>query len=63
MKLSGLGFKTNGKRIGADTYAFATSDPGFTLSLRNHTDRTENELRVEMTVTVLDAETAGRIGR
>ncbi|SCY06500.1 Methyltransferase domain-containing protein [Lachnospiraceae bacterium XBB2008] len=58
----GFKFKTNGRRIGENTYAFATSDPGFTISLKGLEDRSINLLNVDMNVTVLDPETAGHIG-
>ncbi len=56
------GYSCNGRKIGADTYAFATSDPGFTVKLPKSTIGEENVLEVHMIVNVVDAETAGRIG-
>ena len=60
--MNSLKFKSNGRRIGQNTYAFATSDPGFTVSLRGLGDRSINLLNVDMKVTLLDPETAGHIG-
>lgn len=57
-----LSFKANGRKIGRDTYAFATSDPGFTISLKGLEDRPINLFSVDMKVTELDPETAARIG-
>ena len=57
-----LSFKTNGRKVGRDTYAFATSDPGFTISLKGLEDRPINLLSVDMKVTELDPETAARLG-
>lgn len=59
-RAGGLGFKSNGKKVGKDLYVFATSDPGFTLSLKGLDKKGINELEVDMTVTVIDAETASR---
>ena len=57
------GYSCNGRKIGADTYAFATSDPGFTVNLPKSTVGEGNVLEACMTVNVIDAETAGRIMR
>jgi hypothetical protein len=56
------GYSCNGKKIGTDTYAFATSDPGFTVKLPRSTTGEGNVLEAHMTVSVIDAATAGRIG-
>ena len=58
---SPLKFKYNGKKIGPDTYAFATTDPGFSVSLKGMPNERVNKLRVDMQVTVIDAETASRL--
>ena len=55
-----LNFKANGKKVGDDLYAFATSDPGFTVSLKSLQKKGINELEIDMTITVLDAETVSR---
>ncbi len=57
-----LSFKTNGRKVGHDTYAFATSDPGFTISLKGLEERPINLFAVDMHVTELDPETAAGIG-
>lgn len=69
IKLNGEKIKTatrkfvfNGKKIGEDIYAFATSDPGFTIKFPKPTGSGENLLEADMTVTVVDPDTAGRIG-
>ena len=56
-----LSFKCNGKRIGSDTYAFATKDPGFTVNVKNLPQEIINKLLVDMAVTVIDEETAKRL--
>ncbi len=63
LQMSGRGFRCNGHKIGPGVYAFATSDPGFTFVLKEYGDEPVNVLRADMTVTVIDAETASRIGR
>ncbi|MCR5595850.1 MAG: class I SAM-dependent methyltransferase [Lachnospiraceae bacterium] len=57
-----LKFKCNGKKIGRDTYAFATTDPGFTINLKGLPDQDVNVFNVNMHVTPIDAETAAKIG-
>jgi len=55
-----LNFKANGKKVGNDLYAFATSDPGFTLGLKGLEKRGINDLEIDMTITVMDAEMVSR---
>lgn len=57
------GYTCNGIKIGRDVYAFATSDPGFTVSLKGEPDLGDNTLEVDMIVTALDAESAAGIGK
>ena len=57
-----LSFKCNGRKVGCDTYAFATTDPGFTISLKGLEDRPINLFSVDMKVTELDPETAAGLG-
>lgn len=56
-----LNFRCNGKKIGNDLYAFATKDPGFTVSLKSVEQNRVNNIRVNMTVTVIDEDTAHRL--
>lgn len=56
-----LNFKCNGKKIGNDLYAFATTDPGFTIMMRSVASERQNTLDVDMTVTIIDEDTAKRL--
>jgi len=56
-----LKFRCNGKKIGNDTYAFATKDPGFTISVKGLVQERVNKLRVDMQVTLIDEVTAHRL--
>lgn len=56
-----MNFKCNGKKIGNDVYAFATEDPGFTVSLKNMPQEGVNKLRINMQVTPVDIEILNKI--
>ncbi len=61
--LNRMHFSHNGVKLGHGLYAFATTDPGFTISLKGLKQEKINRLDVNMSVTPLTPEIAGRLAK
>lgn len=61
LPLKGKAFSHNGFRIGENTYAFHTEDPGFTMLLGDIEQRDKNILQISLQVTRMPEETIAHI--